>query len=96
MPIREEAINRALAIDDQLGEAYASLGELYIDKNQYDQAEIAFRRAIELSPNYATVWHWYAVFLGGYPLRADEAIELAQKAAELDLEVFDYRHKPGR
>jgi TolB-like protein/Flp pilus assembly protein TadD len=83
-PIREEAINRALAIDDQLGEASASLGMLYQDKNQYDQAEIAFRQAIALSPNYATAWHWYSGFMSNYPLRADESIELAQRAAELD------------
>jgi TolB-like protein/Flp pilus assembly protein TadD len=82
--IAEDATNRALTIDDQLGEAYTSRGWLYTSRNQLDEAEIAFRKAIELSPNYATAWHWYSDFLGNYPLRSDEAIEMAQRAAELD------------
>ena len=84
-PIREDAINRALAIDDKLGEAYASLGSLLSDTNRFDEAEAAFQQAIELSPNYATAWHWYSVVLANnFPLRVNEAIDLAEKAAELD------------
>ena len=45
--------------------------------------EIAFRKAIELSPNYATAYHWYANSLEGLS-RMQEAVDLARKAAELD------------
>ena len=82
--IREDAIKRALTIDDKLGEAYASLGSLYDQANRPIDAEEAFQKAIELSPNYATAWHWYANFLTSFPLRSGQTLELTRKAVELD------------
>jgi len=85
LPIRENAIKQALAIDDKLGEAYASLGLLEFFRNQHEKAENAFKRAIELSPNYATAYHWYSKFvLRSSRLRTAEATKLAEKAFELD------------
>jgi len=83
-PIRENAISRALAIDENLGEAYASLGLLYRLQNLPEKAEEAFRKAILLSPNYSTAWQWYSHLLGRNPLRIDESMELLKRAAELD------------
>jgi TolB-like protein/Tfp pilus assembly protein PilF len=82
--IRENAIEQALKINDQLGEAYTSLGSLYDDINRPQDAELAWQKAIELSPNYATAYHWYANFLLQYPLRTQESVELATRASELD------------
>lgn len=82
--VREDAIQRALTIDNALGEAYASLGSLYDDSNRSGEAEKAFQKAIELSPNYATAYHWYANYLASFPLRSRETLELARKAIELD------------
>jgi len=79
-----DAIRRALAIDENLGEAYTSLGGYYHTSNQPEEAEAAFQKAIELSPNYATVWHWYSNFMLDFPLRSQQALELALKAVELD------------
>jgi len=84
IPIREDAIKRALVIDENLGEAYASLGFLHRFNNEYEMAEIAYRKAIQLSPNYATAYQWYANLVSNYPLRIEERMELVQKAAELD------------
>jgi len=84
LPIRKNAIEHAMAIDNQLGEAYASLAQIHDDHFRYVEAEAAFQKSIELSPNYATAYHWYSVFLNTFPLRTQEAIALAQKAAELD------------
>ena len=42
-----------LEIDDDLGEAYASLGNLLVRQGDLNGAEAAFLRGIELSPNYA-------------------------------------------
>ena len=84
LPIRINAIERAMAIDDQLGEAYASLAQIHEDHFRYAEAETALQKSIELSPNYATAYHWYSNFLNRFPLRVQETIALAQKAAELD------------
>jgi len=84
LPIREEAVKNALAIDNGLGEAYASLANIHTYYKRKDEAETAYQKAIELSPNYASAYHWYSGFLSVYPLRIKEQGELARKAAELD------------
>jgi DNA-binding winged helix-turn-helix (wHTH) protein/TolB-like protein/Tfp pilus assembly protein PilF len=57
---REIAL-QALALDDSLAEAHASLGNLslFTDWN-FDDAERRFRRALDLNPSYATAHQWYA------------------------------------
>ena len=69
IPLRQDAIKHALDLDDELGEAYASQATLHGVLQQYDQAETAYLKAIELSPNYATGWMWYSGFLSDFPLR---------------------------
>ena len=84
MPIREKAVERALQLDSQLGEAYSSLAQIHSDNLRYEQAEAAYQRSIELSPNYATAYHWYAILLGYFPLRVQERVEMIKEAVELD------------
>ena len=81
---REDAVARALALDPGLGEAYASLANIHEYYDRDDDMEQAFRKAIELSPNYATAYHWYSVALILQPLRSRERLNLLLKAAELD------------
>jgi TolB-like protein/Tfp pilus assembly protein PilF len=82
--IRENAVHKALAIDGNSGEAYTSLGAIYSDKGLDEEADVAFRKAIELSPNYATAWQWYAEVVSRDPRLSDEKIRLLQTAVELD------------
>jgi len=81
-PLQEDAVSHALAIDDKLGEAYASQASIFYQ--QPEKAEAAYLKAIELSPNYAQAWMWYSGFLSDFPLRIQEAVDAARKAAELD------------
>jgi len=53
LPIIEDALKNALVIDNDLGEAYASLGLMHEYNGRNDEAETAYQKAIELSPNYA-------------------------------------------
>jgi TolB-like protein/DNA-binding winged helix-turn-helix (wHTH) protein/Tfp pilus assembly protein PilF len=55
------AATRALALDDTLGAAHTSLA-FALDLYAWDwaAAEKEYKRAIELSPGYATAHHWYA------------------------------------
>jgi TolB-like protein/DNA-binding winged helix-turn-helix (wHTH) protein len=85
IPAMENAITHAMAIDDKLGEAYVSQAHIHSFYQRRDEAEIAYRRAIELSPNYATAYHWYSSFLLSSSMaRPTEATGLALKAFELD------------
>jgi len=82
--IIENAVGRALNIDPNLGEAYASKGALLETVGQREQAETAYKRAIELSPNYATAYQWYAELIDDTNDRLQEALTLFNKATQLD------------
>lgn len=83
-PKAKAAASRALEIDDQLGEAHASLAIIlttyYWD---WSAAEDQFKRAIELNPNYAMTHNWYSQYLA-YMGRSGEAIKEARRAQEID------------
>lgn len=75
---------RALEIDDALGEAHASMGLLIHDKDwDFAGAELQYRQAIDLSPSYASAYHWYGELLGQLQ-RFDEAFEVFGRAVALD------------
>ncbi len=77
------AITKALALDDSLAEAHASLGLLDTLELRLERAVGDFERAIELKPNYATAHHW--LMLGQLSLgRFDQAIAEGKRAIELD------------
>ncbi|HET6669912.1 MAG TPA: tetratricopeptide repeat protein, partial [Pyrinomonadaceae bacterium] len=83
-PQAKMAAAKALQIDGELAEARTSLA--YI-KAFYEWdwagAEMEFRRAIELNPNYATAHQWYAEYLSAMG-RTEEALAEVKKAEELD------------
>jgi TolB-like protein len=81
---QEEAARNALALNDQLGEAHLSLAGVHAFHERWDEAEAAFKKAIELSPNYASAYHWYADFITRWVRRAEESLALTRKAVELD------------
>jgi len=83
LPKMEAAIDKALKLDDQLGEVYTTLGAFQRQKRDLAAAEVAFKRALELNPNYATAHQWYGTFLNNYG-RAEEALARFRKAQELD------------
>lgn len=78
------AAARALEIDDTLAEAHASLALInsYLEADA-EAAERAYRRSIELNPDYATAHHWYSDFLA-FRGRHEEALAEILRAAELD------------
>lgn len=84
MPKARVAAQRALAIDDRLAEAHASLAMM---SNVYDwnfeAADRGFRRALELDPGYATTHLYYGVFLAAQGRFAESQQQL-DLAAEID------------
>ncbi len=78
------ALAAALALDDQLGAAFASTGLSKLKQGDRVGAEAAYQRAMELDPNYPTTYHWYGNMLLDDAGRPDEAVRLLEKARELD------------
>lgn len=81
---RQAAIDKALALDPLSGEAFTSLAAIRTQQSRYDEAEEYFLRAIDLSPNYATTYHWYSTELLAETGRFEEALPIIRKAIELD------------
>jgi TolB-like protein/tetratricopeptide (TPR) repeat protein len=84
MPQAKAAALRALEIDDSLAEAHTAIG-FYLSNYEWDRvgSEKAYRRAIELKPNYSTAHHWLGADLGNIK-RFDESIAEMRRAEELD------------
>jgi eukaryotic-like serine/threonine-protein kinase len=83
LPKAQAFAERALKLDDTLGEAHATLALVNRYLWRWDEADKEFRRAIELNPNYPTTRHWYSVTLRDSG-RLDEALQQIKRAHELD------------
>ena len=84
MPKAKAAAMKAIEINDALAEPWASLGAVrWWFEWDWEGAEEAYRRAIELNPNYATAHDGYSMLLSARG-RFDEAVEQVTKACDLD------------
>jgi TolB-like protein/Flp pilus assembly protein TadD len=89
-PKAREAAERALEIDDRLGEAYAMLGavRLYYDWD-FPGARRAYERAVELSPSEPGPLSGYAWYLLCVEGRTEEALDLSERLLRVaPLDVF--------
>jgi TolB-like protein/Flp pilus assembly protein TadD len=82
-PLAKVYAERALAVDGNLAEAHATLGTVHRQMWRWAEAEIEYKRAIEINPNYPTTYHWYSMLLKELG-RTDEAAVMIKKAHELD------------
>lgn len=81
---------KALAIDESMGEAHASLAyvHFYYDRDRA-AAELEFRRAIQMSPSYAQAHHWFALVLASTnkPIDAISEIKTAERLDPRSLSI---------
>src|SRR5437660_4676780 len=93
-PKAKEYILRALAIDNQLSDAHASLGyQLTLDYD-FVASEREFKRAIELDPNNARAYQWNGsrlMMIGLY----DQALVSFDRAIEIEPTLADIRNNRG-
>jgi len=82
-PLATHAAEKALELDRSLGEAHTTLAFIKMEEWDWSGAEREFRTAIEMNPNYPTVYHWYGLLLSRQG-RFVESFELIQKAEKLD------------
>jgi serine/threonine protein kinase/tetratricopeptide (TPR) repeat protein len=78
------ALEKALEIDNTIGELYTSLAALaQYCEGDMARAEQYYLRSIELSPDYSYAHGWYAILLGALG-RAEEALREADRAIASD------------
>lgn len=83
-PRGKEAARRALALDDSLAEAHASMGAVLGDYEwDWAGADREYQRAIALNPSYSVARQWYSQFLA-LQGRFDEALQHMEIARQLD------------
>jgi TolB-like protein/Tfp pilus assembly protein PilF len=84
-PKGRQAVLKALKLDSALAEAHATYAlELALYEWKWEEAELEFKRAIELNPNYASAHQWYSFSVLRCNRRLDETLKEAYKALELD------------
>jgi len=77
-------IERALELAPRMGEAYSTRANISRSNNEFVAAEADFRRALDLNPNNALAYHFYAIHLQYWLGRYEEAHEMRQQAFDLD------------
>lgn len=83
LPVARRAVERALALDPELAEAYVVLGRLHLYRREGARARAAFERAVELRPGDASA-HASLATLHLLTGRPGEAMEHAERAVALD------------
>ena len=88
----EELALKALELDENLAEAYTVLGSIY-DYVDWDwqNAEKAFKRALEINPNYSTAHHYYSQHLS-ITGQHEQARKHIDKALEINPLSFVIRY----
>ncbi|MDX6612326.1 MAG: eukaryotic-like serine/threonine-protein kinase [Blastocatellia bacterium] len=83
LPKARAFVDRALQLDDSLGEAHASSAIIYQNQWRWVEAEEEFKRAINLNPNYPTAHHWFSQYFR-LKRQFDDSMREAKRAQELD------------
>jgi TolB-like protein/DNA-binding winged helix-turn-helix (wHTH) protein/Tfp pilus assembly protein PilF len=83
-PLARTAALKALALNDELGEAHNSMAAIDADYYwDWVEADRHFKRAVDLNPSYETALSFYSFNLA-YMGRIEEALALARRAQRLD------------
>jgi serine/threonine protein kinase/Tfp pilus assembly protein PilF len=83
-PLARAAAERAIELDDSLGEAFASLALVYQGADwDWARAQQTYEHALELNPNYPQAHEWQSALLIGTG-RFEEGLREIRRAEELD------------
>jgi TolB-like protein/Tfp pilus assembly protein PilF len=84
IPKSNAAAEKALELDPTLARPHADLGANKMQYWDFSGGEAEFRKAFELDPSDATAHQWFGQVLSFIGGRAQESIEEANRARELD------------
>ncbi len=85
--LAQEYALKAIAIDANLGEAYASLGLTFQNRFEWQQGYESYERALELAPNYVHAHEWFSASLTGHgnTEKGVQEIKIAERLDPLSL-----------
>jgi tetratricopeptide (TPR) repeat protein len=83
LPALRSAALKAVELDDQLAEAHTSMASFHSFDWNWPAQEAAYKRAIEVNPNYPTSYLWYGFWLDSLG-RQQENLAMRRRAYELD------------
>ncbi|WP_345270839.1 helix-turn-helix domain-containing protein [Nibrella viscosa] len=81
--LAETNVLSAVRLDPQNALAYATLAQLYQERNKWEQAGTFYQIALRYRPNEAIINYWYSLWLRSVG-QMDRAIEYSTKAVNLD------------
>lgn len=94
----QDAIDKADALsnkpDDKIY-TYFLRGELEERQKHFDQAEIQFKKLLDLDPNNALTLNYYGYMLADRGVRLNEALTMIKKAVNLDPQNYAYLDSLG-
>jgi eukaryotic-like serine/threonine-protein kinase len=79
----EKASRRAVALDETMGEAYASLGLSFQNRMNWAEAKRLYLKSLELTPNYVHAHEWHSAWLVGNGQFAEGIAEI-KRAEQFD------------
>lgn len=83
LPQMRAAALKALELDDTSAEAHTAAAQNFFADGDFAGVEREFKRAFELSPNYAMAHQWYGLTLATWG-RHEEALREIRRGLELD------------
>jgi len=84
LSLSDEASRKAVELDDSLAEAHSARADALAMAWKWSEADSEFHRALQLSPNSASVHYFYAFIFLVPQNRLDEALREFQTALSLD------------
>ncbi len=82
--IGKDYLDKGMAIQDNLVEAYALKGFILAEEGNMKRATEAFEKAIAINPNYPSTYHWYARAVHLHEQDFEKEYLIHQKAMELN------------
>jgi TolB-like protein/tetratricopeptide (TPR) repeat protein len=100
--VAETSLDKALSLNPGIAQAHASLGllkhQVWLETRSgpgLEEAEACFVTALDLNPNNASAWMWFASVRGEQD-RVEEAIDLYHESLRVDpLGKIPYANLPG-
>ena len=86
----ENNLNKAVGLQPDMAETYYFLGTIHTKRNQFDKAADAYQQCISRDPSFDKAYERLAQLYIVHNTRLDEALELAQKAVEIQPNSVSY------